>query len=125
VVHDEQNDGADDGHEHALEVEPGDTRHRMHVGHLSKRVEEPASNDCANDAKNDVQQDTFSPLVDDLAAEETRDETKDDPSNYGHDGLLALELLEPTGGKTLEGDEPKVPSRCGKRTDSKPNSQVA
>jgi hypothetical protein len=119
VVDDEENDCADDGDEHALEVEPGDARHRMNVGHLSKRGEEPASDDCANDAKNDVQRDTFSPLVDDLAAEETRDETKDDPSDYGHDSLLALELLEPTGG------EPKGPSRSGEPADSKPNSQVA
>jgi hypothetical protein len=125
VVHDEQDDCADDGDEHTLDVEPGDTRHRMHVGHLSKRAEEPASDDCANDAKNDVQRDTFSPLVDDLAAEETRDQTKDDPSDYGHDGLLALELLEPTGRKTVEGREPKVTSGSGERAGTKPNIQVA
>jgi hypothetical protein len=88
----------------------------MHVGDLSKRVEEPASDDCADDAENDVQRDAFSPLVDDFAADESRDETKDDPSDDGHDGLLALELLKPTSGKTGEG---------GELADSKPNSQVA
>jgi hypothetical protein len=116
VVRDEQDNCADDGDEHALEVEPGDARHRMHVGHFSKRLEEPPSDDCANHAKNDVQQDTFSPLVDDLAADETRDETKDDPSDYGHNGLLALELLEQTGSETR---------RSGERANSRPTSQVA
>jgi hypothetical protein len=115
VIHDQQDDCADDGDEYALDVEPGDTRHRMNVGHLSKRGEEPASDDGTDDAENDVQRDTFSPLVDDLAADETRDETKDDPSDYGHNVLLALELLKATRGNPGEG---------GELADSKPSSQI-
>jgi hypothetical protein len=115
VVHDQQNDGADDGDEDALDVEAGDARHRMHASDLSKRGEEPTSDHCANDAENDVQRDAFPSLVDDLAADETRDETKDDPSDYGHDVLLALELLKAARGNTEE---------VGELADSKPSSQI-
>jgi len=63
VVHNEDDDGAGDADQDAVEVEAGHT-------HPSELLEEPASDNCADDAENDVQQEALARLVDDLAGEE-------------------------------------------------------
>lgn len=64
-VFDSQNDdGPNDGDEHAPEVEPGHAR-------CTNQVEKESANDGANDPKNDVEKDSSTRSVDEFAGDET------------------------------------------------------
>src|SRR5689334_11299394 len=60
VIKHQHDDGSDDRHEHAVEVEASNTS-------SANSGEKEASDDCSDDAKNNVEKETFSGLVDDLA----------------------------------------------------------
>jgi hypothetical protein len=81
MVQDQDDHRADDGHDDAFDVEPADSRHRMHPGLSSESLEEPPADHRADDAEEDVPCDSLASFVDDLAGEEPRDESEDDPSD--------------------------------------------
>ena len=83
VVDDQHDDGADHGHEHAVEIEAGDPR-------ATKSGEEPTTDDCADDPKYDVQHQTLAGFVDHFAGNETCDEAQDEPS------IIDIRVLSPS-----------------------------
>src|ERR1700730_2325241 len=88
MVQEQDNHRADDGHDDAFDVEPADSRHRMHPGLSSEGLEEPPADHRADDAEEDVPRDALAPFVDDLAGEKPRDESEDDPGDERQGALL-------------------------------------
>src|SRR6202035_3910166 len=105
VVDDEDDDGSDDRHQQAVEVEPGDAG-------LPEGVEEPAADDRADDAEDDVEDEPLAGLVDDLAGDEAGDEAEYDPGDEGHGTLLGrwIEDIYSTSGKCIIDAQPFQPS---------------
>jgi hypothetical protein len=74
-VLDAENDhGAQDGDEHAPDVEAINARG-------AEGIEDESTDDSAYDPENDVEDDAFSRLVHDLAGDEARNESQDDPGD--------------------------------------------
>jgi hypothetical protein len=94
VVDDEHRDGANDGHEKALEVETGHSRHSMEVSEFAEGSEEPAASDSSDDTEKDVHDESLTLAIDDLAGDEARDEPEDDPNQHRHGWFLSSRLLE-------------------------------
>src|SRR5512146_401492 len=72
VVHHQDDDRADRGHQDAVEVDAGGAR-------VAELIEEPAAHHGADDAEEQVSDETFATLVDHLATDETADDSDDDP----------------------------------------------
>ena len=72
MVHDEKQNGAGNGHQQAVQVESGNTRH-------PKGGEEPAADDRTDDAENDIHYDSLTRPANNLAGAERGDKTEDDP----------------------------------------------
>jgi len=77
VVQQEHHDRADDGHEHAPQVES------RYTCSAYKREQKPPGN-RADDPEDNVQDDASTLLVHDLAGDKTGDQTQDDPADNGH-----------------------------------------
>src|SRR5262252_6927726 len=77
VVQQKHHDRADDGHEHAPQVES------RYTCNAYKREQEPPGN-RADDPEDNVQDDASTLLVHDLAGDKAGDQTQDDPADDGH-----------------------------------------
>jgi hypothetical protein len=93
VVDKEHRDGANDGHEQALEVETAHSRHSMDVSEFAEGSEEPAANDGSDDTEEDVHDESLTLTIDDLAGDEARDEPEDDPHQHRHGWFLSSQLV--------------------------------
>jgi hypothetical protein len=80
VVHQEHDDRADDGDDHAVEIEPGDP-----TG--AECGKEEATDDSADDAKDNIDNHALSGSADDPARDVTRDKAEDQPRYYSHEVL--------------------------------------
>jgi hypothetical protein len=83
VIDYQHDNRTDDGHEHAVEIEPG-------YAHGSKEGEQKASDDCTDYAEHNVEDDALARLIDDPARDEASDETEDQPSYDRHEGSFLL-----------------------------------
>src|SRR5215831_10950941 len=77
VVQQEHHDRADDGHEHAPQVES------CYACGTSKGEQEPPGN-RADDPEEDIEDDARTLLVHDLAGDKAGDQAQDDPADDGH-----------------------------------------
>src|SRR3984893_11533172 len=95
MIDDQDDDGANHGHEHAPEIEACDSD-------LANRVEDGPADDRTDNAEHDVQDDALAGLVDDLARDKTCDQPEYDPANDGHRHLQnAVEIATPVAGITI------------------------
>src|SRR5512144_866464 len=83
VVHHQDDDRADGGHQNAVEIDAADAR-------VAELIEEPAADDGADDAEEQVPDEPFTAFVDELAADETADDSDDDPGQDRHSRLLGF-----------------------------------
>src|SRR4051812_36582620 len=107
MVDGQHDHGADDCHEHAVEIEAGDAS-------SPKLVEEKATDDGADDTQHDVKDNAFAFLVDDLAGDEARDEAENDPPDDRHRSVLILVLWARAGCFSLSSGCHGRPSRTRK-----------
>src|SRR5215469_16498870 len=77
VIEHEHDDRADDGDEHAPEIEPGDAR-------AAQPGEDESPHDAADDAEHDIEDEPFALLVDDLAGDEAGNQSQYHPAENGH-----------------------------------------
>jgi hypothetical protein len=89
VINDKNNHRANDGDEHAVEVQSADT-------FSAKERKDPTADDRPDDAEHDIQHHSLAFLVNNAASDKARNQTEYDPTNDGHDFLLNLktELIE-------------------------------
>jgi hypothetical protein len=89
VINDKNNHRADDGNEHAVEVQSADT-------FSAKERKNPTADDSPDDAEHDIQHHSLAFLVNDAASDKARNQAENDPTYDGHDFLLNFktELIE-------------------------------
>src|SRR5512142_1378038 len=77
VVHHQDDDRADGGHQDAVEIDAADAR-------VTELIEQPAAHDGADDAEEQVSDEPLTTSVDELATDETADDSDDDPGQDRH-----------------------------------------
>ena len=74
VIHNEHDDSADYGDEHAPKIEPRDTC-------PAETLEQPATNNASDNPQDNVEEEAFPLSVYDLASYETGDQSENDPAD--------------------------------------------
>jgi hypothetical protein len=89
VIDDKNDHRANDGDEHAVEVQSADT-------FSAEERKDPTADDRPDDAEHDIQHHSLAFLVNNAASDKARNQAENDPTNDGHDFLLNFktELIE-------------------------------
>jgi hypothetical protein len=81
VINDKNDHRANDGDEHAVEVQSADT-------FSAEERKDPTADDRPDDAEHDIQHHSLAFLVNNAASDKARNQAENDPTNDGHDFLL-------------------------------------
>jgi len=73
VIDDQHDDSADNGDEHAPQVEAGDPR-------LAEPLKKPAADHTSDNPEQDVEEEALPPALYDLAGDEACDKSENDPA---------------------------------------------